>query len=398
MQLKALTSIRFIFALLVVLFHGLADRKGCLQEWPPFLASVINHGFVGVDFFFVLSGFILAYSYSGRIRGPGDETSFWLARAARILPAYYLAFFVFLPFAVIPILAAPQPGNMISSALAVASLQLALLQAWVPGAALAWNSPAWSLSVEACFYALFPFLLPRIEKLSMRMLAITAGLAYLAAQGLALGIWQLGPERAAHFLTDIWRLEPLNPAANSLFYMYFPLLRIPEFLFGIAIGTIFVRVPSITARWRRVAIILGATGLIAGFSFLEADVPPSLISNGLLMPFLGLILFGLARSPSRFWTNHVFVELGDASYSLYLLHVPVFLWVMTIDRKLFHLQDRNFSIFFIGYLLIVIAASILSLNYIERPCRYFIRRRFSTAHRSPLETEAIVAPLRARNG
>jgi peptidoglycan/LPS O-acetylase OafA/YrhL len=59
--------------------------------------------------------------------------------------------------------------NPLSSAinsLAIASFQLTLTQAWIPKAAVAWNGPAWSLSVEAFFYLLFPFILPKLESMS----------------------------------------------------------------------------------------------------------------------------------------------------------------------------------------------------------------------------------------
>jgi peptidoglycan/LPS O-acetylase OafA/YrhL len=63
MQLRPLTSIRFLFALLVVLFHGQETLKlGGFDHWPLVVQAIISHGFVGVSFFFVLSGFILAYS------------------------------------------------------------------------------------------------------------------------------------------------------------------------------------------------------------------------------------------------------------------------------------------------------------------------------------------------
>ena len=74
-QLEPLTSIRFLFALLVVLFHGLEPRPDTLDVFPGLLKTVISHGYVGVSFFFVLSGFILAYSYAGRVRQPSDEAA-----------------------------------------------------------------------------------------------------------------------------------------------------------------------------------------------------------------------------------------------------------------------------------------------------------------------------------
>jgi peptidoglycan/LPS O-acetylase OafA/YrhL len=102
------------------------------------------------------------------------------------------------------------------------------------------------------------------------------------------------------------------------------------------------------------------------------------LSNGIFMPFLGLVLFGLARSKSRIWNNAAFVRLGDASYSIYLLHIPIFSWLNAIDRHLFHLYGNNFKTFFILYLLSVIGASLVSLQYVEKPSRLLIRRQFSS--------------------
>ena len=383
-QLQPLTSIRFLFALIVVLFHGLEPRPDTLDVFPGLLKTVIAHGYVGVSFFFVLSGFILAYSYAGRIRQPSDEAIFWWARAARILPAYFLAFLVYLPFAITAVVITEAPRIAALNALIVASLQLTLTQAWAPGAALAWNSPAWSLSVEACFYALFPMLLPRLEKASSRALVILAIFAYALSQLAALMIFKIGPSNVARVLVDVTQFPPQNPAAYTLFYMYFPLFRIPEFLFGAAAGVLFVRCRPMTQLARRICLALGSFGLIAGFAVFDGRVPSPLFSNGIFAPFLVLVLIGLARSPSSVWGHPFFVRLGDASYSLYLLHIPIFLWVSAIDRKSFHLQERCFGTFLTAYLVIAIGASLISLVYIERPCRQIIRRRFAPTPSKPL--------------
>ena len=96
---------------------------------------------------------------------------------------------IFLPIA---IYAASINGNH-GFALFTAALQLTLTQSWVPYTALQWNGPAWSLSVEAFFYALFPLLFLRAQALSARKLLGTAALAYLASQIGALIGWRYGP-------------------------------------------------------------------------------------------------------------------------------------------------------------------------------------------------------------
>ena len=72
MQLRPLTSIRLLFALLVVVFHGQDTlEQGGFDSWPFVVRAVVSHGYVGVSFFFVLSGFILSYSYTCAVAEAG---------------------------------------------------------------------------------------------------------------------------------------------------------------------------------------------------------------------------------------------------------------------------------------------------------------------------------------
>ena len=381
--LRPLTSIRFIFALLVVLFHGLTIPSERMEGWPHFLTSIINHGSIGVSFFFVLSGFILAYSYRGRIRQPEDYRAFWLARAARVLPAYYLAFLIYLPLALAPIFASLQVSDAVQRGLMIGGLQLTLLQAWVPEAAVTWNGPSWSLSVEAVFYLLFPFMMPWLEKLSLRNVSILAVLAYAASQGVAVAVDLVGSDNIASAITRAMGLREITPTAGPLFFTYFPPLRVPEFVFGAALGMVFLKVPPMPASWRVPAIGLGLLGVYATFTWLDGPVPWTAISNGFLAPFLSLILFALAYSESQIWNHLFFVRLGDASYSLYLIHVPVMLWMEKIDAAWLNWQMTHLEIFLPAYLVVVIGSSLLSLTYVEEPLRGMIRRRFAAAPSRP---------------
>lgn len=377
--LRPLTSIRFLFALLVVLFHGLTVPAERMDGWPHVITAVVNHGSIGVSFFFVLSGFILAYSYRGRIKRPEDYRAFWLARAARVLPAYYLAFLIYLPLALIQIATSPQLQEAVQRGLLIASLQLTLLQAWVPETAVTWNGPSWSLSVETVFYLLFPFMIPLLEKLSRRALIVTAIVAYAASQALAVAVDVVGSDTIASAITQTMGLREISPTAGPLFFTYFPPLRVPEFVFGAAMGMIFLDVPPMRRAWRIPAMCLGLLGVYVTFTYLDGPVPWTAISNGILAPFLTLILFALAYSQSRVWNHPFFVRLGDASYSLYLIHVPVMLWMEKLDAALFNWQTTHLEIFFPAYLVVVIGCSLLSLTFVEEPLRRAIRRKFAPA-------------------
>src|SRR5258708_486520 len=180
-RLPALTSLRFFAAFHVVIFHFQAMQVLIGPAWFRKLSSI---GYVGVSFFFVLSGFILVYTYAGR---PLILKSFWRARFARIYPAYAFSLLVMAPFFFFAVLTMNIPffawarGHLKLASILV----LSLLQAWVPPAALTWNAVAWSLSVEAFFYVLFPFLLLVLVRLSQPHLLLIAATAWLISPALS---------------------------------------------------------------------------------------------------------------------------------------------------------------------------------------------------------------------
>lgn len=145
MKLHSLTSLRFFAAAFVVLGHlpSAARDSGFLQE-----------SFMGVTFFFVLSGFILSFSYAGRIQqGQTSYSDFIASRFARIYPLHFLMMVWAIPLAVV----AGYPAQKVAIQ---AAAHLTLTQAYIPDKSIffSFNAPAWSLSVEMLFYALFPLL------------------------------------------------------------------------------------------------------------------------------------------------------------------------------------------------------------------------------------------------
>src|SRR6187431_2133619 len=165
-ELLALTSVRAFAALEVVLLHTLFELGGNeARAIPATIAQLLTRGDFAVSFFFVLSGFILAYTYcDDKNELKTTPWTFWRARFARIYPLYFLGFLMDGP-RVIPLFV----GSAASLAGAVAKIGVAglayltLLQAWHPRVTYTWNTPGWTLSVEAFFYAVFPLLL-RVTK------------------------------------------------------------------------------------------------------------------------------------------------------------------------------------------------------------------------------------------
>src|SRR4051812_21323168 len=168
-ELRSLTSVRFFAALGVVLYHYARDALGAAPSW---LRTLIDSGAIGVTLFFVLSGFILVYVSSGSdLRDPQARRNFYVRRVARVYPVYLLAWML---VGIVSIARWTTLDASLTYAAKVTAvyggLAALLLQSWVPTAAPVWNWPGWSLSVEAFFYALFPFLHPLLVRFDARWL------------------------------------------------------------------------------------------------------------------------------------------------------------------------------------------------------------------------------------
>jgi peptidoglycan/LPS O-acetylase OafA/YrhL len=280
---------------------------------PSWFRELSSIGYVGVSFFFVLSGFILVYTCQGR---SVNVVKFWRTRFARIYPAYLFSLLLMAPwffYAATKLkfpLFAWATGHLKSATFLVVTL----LQAWVPGNALAWNSVCWSLSVESFFYLLFPLLLLVFARRSRGRL-----LFYVAASwtvGLAISV--------IYLLVKPDGLSTTNSEVINAFWLnalqFNPMARLPEFMMGMACGFLFLH----SKRNDKLAGSLIATG-IAGFILVVRCgnwIPFPVLHTALLAPAFAAIVYGVALRPrfSQFLENKILVLLGDSSYSLYLLH------------------------------------------------------------------------------
>jgi peptidoglycan/LPS O-acetylase OafA/YrhL len=340
-SLPALTGIRFIAALQVVFFHfggSFALRHSSTRLLGNFLAN----GWIAVTLFFILSGFILSYTYAGQIQAPAGKRRFWEARFARIYPVYLLSILLMLPF----------QGNF-SVGLTVAVVMM--VQAWNPAHpdfAYAWNLTAWTLSIEAFFYLVFPFLLPLMQRMSSRALKAMLGMTLLL---IAFG----------HTMTHF--IEPLSQRA----FIPLPVFRLPEFLVGIVLGLLFLRSDNVLHSSIRVYASL--LTIIAVLLTIH-DQWLSLI----VVPY-AILIYELAAYNSkvaRLLGSRIFVLLGGASYAIYLLQVPARLWVHlaltgTKDLKTNHGgTDAALSP------VVLIGMSIAVFLYWEEPARKWLRSWF----------------------
>lgn len=355
MRLDRLTSLRFFAAMAVFCFHATAFFTGSTRE---VLDTIFGQGRSGVTFFFVLSGFVLAWSAR-----PGDKASgFYRRRFVRIYPAYIVALAI---AAALLLLRDPE-------ALQRGPLTPFLLQAWVPDSSsyFAINVPAWSLSVEAFFYLVFPLAILGLRRLSSRALWI--GCALLVSTTTAVAFYAsltTGPSELSSNSFAVW------------FAVYFPVARLPEFLLGVSLALLMRRGKIPHIPW---ALAISAVAV----TWAATSIWPSVyaVSAICMVPF-GLLIVSAAQrdvagKPGWLKSRWV-VEGGAASYCFYLLH---HILVLRLSQPGFA------SLGFSGWLAfaVTLAASLIGAwllhKFVELPMD---RRLRGDRSRPPVEQAAI---------
>jgi peptidoglycan/LPS O-acetylase OafA/YrhL len=317
-----------------------------------FGSHLIHAGSSAVSGFYLLSGFILTYAHVeaddsvARLVLNIERRRFWTARFLRIYPAYMVAFIFAAPFAVAGFRGSSEHyGAFCMKTMAY----LLMLQAWIPNLWHYWNYPAWSLSAEAFFYALFPSLASII-------------LVRKSGDWLLLGAAWLGGLIVPILLLDRTGYDWLLAS---------PPLHLPEFIFGMLAGKRFirgaVRPPLIgaAAKW---------AGPIGVISILLADgcgwFPPVLLDHALLAPLVAILFFSLARDDSRmlaFFRWRPVVYLGEVSYGIYILQFPIFTGCFVVAKRLGIPWDTRGT--FVAVSAVLIIAASLSFELIETPIR-----------------------------
>lgn len=348
-RLDALTSLRFFLAIGVVFFHfHLGWAYDDMQ-----VTGLFERGRLGVDVFFILSGFILTHVYSQPASArPIGYLTFLSARIARVFPVHLLALF----FVLAMVLAAEWLGQDYRSHQFTAAgffQTLFLVQAWFPTDKLnEWNGPSWSLSAEWFVYLLFPAFAWVVFRLKDRPLVLLA-LAVALFVGLDISYQTIAGKILPHAEENLGILR-----------------IIPEFLGGMGLYHLGRRL-SLSPLIARMCALVAVSAFLAAlhFSFddriIVALAAPLILSLALLSK---ANVEGPLKAPGLLF-------LGEASYALYLMHIPLFTaWrgavsAVTGVPSAYKMEIGEVLLL----LLLAVGTSVLVFALFEKPARRLIR-------------------------
>ena len=350
-RLPSLTGLRIFGAVAVVLCHV---GNGFANSAP--LTAAAAYGYAGVSFFFMLSGFVLAWSY---VAGQ-PVRRFWWQRFSRIWPLQMLV----MVFAWTALAAHERiPGTFGHVA------EVLLIQSWFPDRRIyaGGNGVTWSLSNEMFFYLVFPFAMSLLARLRARGLGAVAAVTLTA---------MIGPP-----LVLLLAHVAMPGYLYYWLFFVFPPYRFCEFLLGMVLGRAMVlglRIPA------PVVSCLAAT---AGIGWVVWAMTTYTVDSGsavprpfvalLAVPFFALLLLASATRDlrqGRWWLGSTVMQLlGGWSYALYLIHAPTLVVTAPLGwwdnpGGLWGLAD------FLGFLALTLAVAAALHHLVEKPIERRLRR------------------------
>lgn len=334
-MLRHLTGLRFIAALMVYLCHLNTDYFGV------FVKEMFSQGFIGVSFFFILSGFILSYSYEDKLKNEvTSKRQFILLRLARIVPMHLL---LAMPFILLTI-------HLKNFDFSKTLTNILLMQSWIPKEDyyFSLNGVSWSLSDELFFYLMFiPLIYTSITKKVITAISIITLLLTI-------------------YFLKIIQTEELN---HWLYYI-FPVSRLVEFICGMIIY----------ACWKnsRLSTVDSLLFLISLLPLLIAIYYSNNINNSLrysLYYLLPMVIFFTSCIYLRNGVIHTILSsktlelLGKSSFIFYLIHQPIILFCFKI------FGHNPGPLYLIALLVIITIVSIILYKLVEEPLELMLRKR-----------------------
>ena len=352
-MIDTLTSLRFFAILGVFLSH-----LGFISNTPKYKGLFDNYfyeGYIGVTFFFILSGFVLSYNYLNKFKtlSGSSKWKFTEKRIFKIYPLHFITFLISVPLIFKEILREPLKNFIL------ALVNLMLLQSFIPITRIyfSYNAVSWNLSVFMFLYLLTPYLLYLVnkitEKYKIKFSLFCIFILYI------LGI----------VISYIFK----DNAFNHWIIYISPFFRLIDFSIGLLLGGIYIYFKEINKSKLFFSCyeIIATLGLVILFMF-HKQVAQVYRYDVYYVPIMCMIIFVFAFQKgviSKILKNNKFVYLGQISFSFYMIHRLVISYI-------FHLNKLNYKpvlMSVICFVTSILAASIL-YKYVENPIKNKVRQ------------------------
>ncbi|MGK2901848.1 MAG: acyltransferase family protein [Mycobacterium sp.] len=366
-EIKALTGLRLFAAAWVVMFHFRPLLQQAAPDFSSALAPVLNTGAQGVDLFFILSGFVLAWNYLDRM-GPSwstrDTLHFLWMRLARVWPIYLVTLHLAALWIIFTLYVGHIPSENTDTLTATSYIrQLFLVQLWFQPYfdGSSWDGPAWSISAE--------------------------WLAYLTFGFLALGIFRLARATRARSLLLLAFAATLPPVmfllASGQFYT--PWSWLPRILLQFTAGALACAAvrrlnPSNRTRVAAGIVSIVLVGAVVGILYwLDGHPIPDVVDSGgvvdlLFVPLVVLLSIGAGTLP-RLLSTRILVYGGQISFCLYMVHELVHTaWDWTARQFELNLAGPLGLWLLTAVFAVAFACSAVLYHVVEEPARHWMRR------------------------
>lgn len=377
-RLHLLDFMRGIAALAVVFWHwqhlypdfGTPEFDRTAQPFYSVLFPLYESGWMAVELFFALSGFVFFWLYRESIQNNKiSSLKFFILRFSRLYPLHFITLIVMAIGQCVRSWMGLHPFVYDANNFANFIANILFVQAWSPRAVESFNGPTWSISIEVLLYIFFyiatkfskdtrlhHFILPAIAGVVLMQVHRTLGrgVSEFFMGGLAWYVWrQLGQHK--------------NQDKISIFCLVLTLS-----VWGTAV---------VEAKYQIFAHLISIASIKIGHGFPSVERAGIALSFMFRLFWLPFTVFSFAmferKYPVSWFANTSWI--GDLTYAIYLIHVPLQLAIATIishDYKIFMSNQKEMLVFYIVSLLFI---GMLSYRYVEMPLQKWIRTRWRRA-------------------
>ncbi len=348
-RFEALDSLRGVCAILVVMFH-----MPVASHWRDW--GLIQHSYLFVDYFFVLSGFVIAHAYSQRLKTSQDAGRFMVRRLGRVWPLHATVLAAYIGLELCRLWFQIDSATPFTRDRSVESIftNLFLIQAYNIHPSLTWNGPSWTLSVEVGCYVVFALLLlatPKVWRWIGAVLAVIGAVIVLT--------------QAKRYM-------------NTTYDFAFP-RAVYGFFLGSLLQGLWTAIPRVKGRAATALEIATVVGVCV---FIGYATGPATVLVTLLFVVAVWVFAGEDGALSRLLDTKPLVTLGRWSFAIYMVHMFVLVVTLIIARKLDWVVERRIDfgsvwlndLFGLALFGLIVLLAVLAHRFIEQPAQRLIDR------------------------